>query len=151
MKIAIASDHAGWENKEQLKLWLEQAGHQIEDYGTSSQTSCDYPDFAIQVSHAVANHHAEFGILICGTGIGMSITANKISGIRAAVCVNEEMAKLSREHNNCNVLCLGARLTNIADMKKIAEIWLNTTFEAGRHQKRLDKICALELAEQSKH
>lgn len=144
MKLAIGSDHAGWESKEKLKTWLQQNGHEIYDYGTTSQTSCDYPDYAIQVSNQVANHSVERGILICGTGIGMAITSNKIPGIRAAVCLNEEMAKLSREHNDCNVLCLGSRFTPIVAIQNITQVWLNTPFEGGRHQRRVDKICELE-------
>jgi len=144
MHIAIGSDHAGWEIKEKIKVFLNQQGYVILDYGTSSSESCDYPDFAIAVARSVVAQQANLGILICGTGIGMAITANKIPGIRAAACVTETMAKFSKEHNNCNILCLGARLNTEEEMKNIISAWLKSQFEGGRHERRLNKIDALE-------
>ncbi len=145
MKIAIASDHAGFKVKEKLKKFLTRMGYEIKDFGTFSEESCDYPDFAIKVAEAVVNRKAENGILICGTGIGMSIAANKVKGIRAAVCWNEETAKLSRKHNNANILCLGARMLNIDEIERIVKAWLSTNFEGGRHEKRISKIHAYEI------
>lgn len=144
MKIALGSDHAGWEVKEKIRAFLVQKGYEIIDYGTQSQDSCDYPDFAIAVAQSVSQGTASMGILLCGSGIGMSIAANKVKGIRAALCVNEEMAKLSRLHNNANVLCLGVR-TFPGNWEQIVDIWLNTKFEEGRHQKRIDKIHHIEV------
>ncbi len=144
MKIALGSDHAGWEVKEKICAFLVQKGYEIIDYGTQSQDSCDYPDFAIAVAQSVSQGTASMGILLCGSGIGMSIAANKVKGIRAALCVNEEMAKLSRLHNNANVLCLGVR-TFPGNWEQIVDIWLNTKFEEGRHQKRIDKIHHIEV------
>ncbi|NUM35008.1 MAG: ribose 5-phosphate isomerase B [Candidatus Brocadiae bacterium] len=143
MKIALGSDHAAWQIKDKIKSLLQHKGWDAIDYGTKSGDSCDYPDFAASVSHAVAQGEADLGILLCGSGIGMSIAANKVKGIRAALCVNEEMAKLSRLHNNANILCLGVR-TFPDNWEKIVETWLNTSFEGGRHQNRIDKIHNLE-------
>ena len=147
MKIAIACDHAGLESKERIKSMLESMHYEVKDHGTYNDYSCDYPDFAYKVAKAVANKEAKFGILICGSGIGMSIAANKIKGVRAGVCTSEEAARLSRCHNNCNVLCLGERLLDIAQMDKIVKKWLNTEFEGGRHQRRTNKIAQIEKKE----
>ena len=144
MKIAIGSDHAGFEMKERLKDILKELGHQLQDHGTDSNESCDYPDFAAKVARDVSNGEAERGILICGSGVGMSITANKFCGIRAALCVTEEIAKLSRNHNDSNVLCMGSRILSEDLLKAITKTWLTSDYEGGRHQKRIDKITAFE-------
>lgn len=143
MKIALGSDHAGFEVKEKVKALLKNLGYEALDCGTHSKESCDYPDTAQAVAKSVAAKESERGILICGSGIGMEIAANKVKGIRAALCVNEEMASLSRLHNDANVLCLGAR-TFPDNIDKTVETWLKTPFEGGRHQKRIDKIQKLE-------
>ncbi|MDP2208074.1 MAG: ribose 5-phosphate isomerase B [Bacteroidota bacterium] len=140
MKIAIASDHAGYEYKEKLKTFLKEIGFNSEDMGTYSSESVDYPDYAITLSKKVSSGEFAQGILICGTGIGMSITANKITGVRAAVCESVESAKYSRLHNNANVLCLGARITPIEKAKEIVKVFLETEFEGGRHASRIEKI-----------
>lgn len=140
MKIAIASDHAGFNYKKELSAFLKELGHQVLDFGTFSDESVDYPDYAFPAAEAVAGGIADFGILICGTGIGMSITANKIVGIRAANCTSEEMAEMARRHNNSNVLTLGARITDIDLAKRIVKTFLDTEFEGGRHMIRIEKI-----------
>lgn len=139
-KIFIGSDHAGFQLKENVKVFLEKKKFKINDLGTFSEESCDYPDFAKKVAEKVAKEKNSFGILICGTGIGMSIAANKIKGIRAALVQDEFTAKKAREHNNANVLCLGARVIDSEKAKKILNIFLNTDFEGGRHSKRVEKI-----------
>jgi ribose 5-phosphate isomerase B len=143
MKIALGSDHKGYPYKEKVKRFLQEKGHQAMDFGTFSEESVDYPDFAIKAADAVSRGDAERGILFCWTGIGMCITANKVKGIRASLCLNEEMAMLTRQHNDSNVLALSAKFITEDELLKIVEIWLDTPFEGGRHQKRLDKI-ALE-------
>ena len=140
MKIAIASDHAGFELKANLLEWLKNQNHTITDFGTDSANSCDYPDFAYKASLAVSKGECEFGIIICGSGIGMSIVCNKVKGIRAANCCSEEMSSLSRRHNNANVLNLGARLIDIELAKRITHVFLSTDFEGGRHDLRVNKI-----------
>jgi ribose 5-phosphate isomerase B len=143
MKIALGADHKGYPYKEKVKRFLQEKGHQVLDFGTFSEESVDYPDFALKVAEAVSKGEAERGVLFCWSGIGMSISANKVKGIRAALCLNEEMAKLSRQHNDSNVLSLSAKFIREEELLKIVEVWLNTPFEGGRHQRRLDKI-ALE-------
>lgn len=140
MKIAIASDHAGFKLKKELSSFLKELGHQVLDFGTFSEESVDYPDFAFPAAEAVAGAIADFGILICGTGIGMAITANKIVGIRAANCTSVEMAEMARRHNNANVLTLGARITDPEVAKNIVQVFLDTEFEGGRHMIRIEKI-----------
>lgn len=140
MKIAIASDHAGYEYKEKLKTFLNEIGFDFEDFGTNSADSVDYPDYAIKLSKKISLGEFNQGILICGTGIGMSITANKISGVRAAVCESTEAAKYSRLHNDANVLCLGSRITQLEKAKEILKVFLTTKFEGGRHSNRIEKI-----------
>jgi ribose 5-phosphate isomerase B len=140
MKIAVASDHAGFNYKKELSAYLKELGHQVLDFGTFSEESVDYPDYAFPAAEAVAGGIADFGILICGTGIGMAITANKIVGIRAANCTSTEMAEMARRHNNANVLTLGARITDIEIAKKIIKVFLDTEFEGGRHMIRIEKI-----------
>ena len=144
MKIAIGSDHGGFILKEEIKKWLEEKGYECRDFGTDSINSCDYPDIAVPVAKAVAAGEYERGILVCGTGIGVSITANKVPGIRAALCHDTFSAKASREHNDTNVLTLGERVIGRGLALEIVEVWLNGKFSGGRHQKRLDKIAALE-------
>jgi ribose 5-phosphate isomerase B len=144
MRIAIGSDHAGFELKEEIKKHIEKLGHEYKDFGTFGKESVDYPDFASKVAKAVSKKIYDRGILICGSGIGMSMCANKVPGIRAALCYSIETAKLSRKHNDANVLTLGARLTNPKLAKKIVEVWLQTEFEGGRHKRRVDKIMEME-------
>ncbi len=141
--IALGADHAGFEYKEKIKALLQSMNVPFEDLGTHSLDSTDYPDYAHQVSLAVAAGKAEFGILVCGTGIGMSIVANKHSGIRAANTESVAGAKLARQHNNANILALGARLTPWETAKEIVQAFLATPFEGGRHQRRVDKIHTL--------
>ncbi len=138
MKIALASDHAGFELKEAVKNFL--TGHDVTDFGTDNSDSMDYPDTGFPAAKAVASGECERGILICGSGIGMSIVANKVTGIRAALCQTVQFAELSRKHNNANVLVLSGRFISRYLAKDIVEAWLTTDFEGGRHQKRLDKI-----------
>ncbi|MBN2209874.1 MAG: ribose 5-phosphate isomerase B [Sedimentisphaerales bacterium] len=144
MKIAIACDHRGYEAKELIKSLLQRSGHEVQDFGANESKSSDYPDYAIPASKAVAGQQADRGILICGSGIGMSITANKIRGIRAALCHDELTAQMSRKHNNANILCLPAMLINDPLVTRIVETWLNTEFEGGRHERRVEKMMAAE-------
>jgi len=144
MKISIGSDHAGFELKKTLAEWLSQQGHEINDRGTFSPDSVDYPDFAVSVAKDVSEGASQRGILVCGSGIGVSIAANKVKGIRAANCYNEEIAALSRAHNDTNILTLGARFLNDDLALKITQVWLETRFEGGRHQIRVEKITRLE-------
>lgn len=143
MKIALGSDHAGYLLKEEIKKYLNLKNIPFTDFGTFKIDSSDYPEFAYKVGNAIASEECDHGILICGTGIGMSIVANKIKGIRAAVANNEEGARLSRLHNNANILCLGARILQAKQAIKILDVWINTSFEGGRHQKRTDLITQL--------
>ncbi len=140
MKIAIGSDHAGFEMKLQLLTWLKENNLEYHDFGTYSDESVDYPDYAHVVSSAVENGEYERGILICGTGLGMSITANKHQGIRAALCWQEEIARLSRTHNDANVLCLPGRFMKSEEAVKLLKVFLETGFEGGRHERRVGKI-----------
>lgn len=140
MKISIASDHAGFSLKKDVIHWLKENNYEILDFGTYSEESVDYPDFAIPAAEAVANGESEFGIVICGTGIGVSISANKVAGIRAANCCTVEMSKMSRLHNNANVVAFGARLIDLDMAKSIVKTFLETEFEGGRHIKRVEKI-----------
>lgn len=144
MKIAIGSDHAGLALKEQLRERLTQAGHEVADFGANSPDSTDYPDYAATVTHAVTSGAADRGILVCYTGIGMSITANKVKGIRAALCQSEDQARLTRAHNNANVLALGAKYTPLDLALDIACTFLKTEFEGGRHARRVGKITSIE-------
>ena len=144
MKIAIGSDHAGFALKEQLREILARNGHEVADFGTDSAESTDYPDFAIPVGRAVVDGKADRGILVCSTGVGMSMTANKIAGVRAALAVNEDEVSLTRSHNDANVLTLGAKYTDAATAEALIDVFLNTEFEGGRHARRVDKIRALE-------
>ena len=142
--IAIASDHGGLETKEEIKTFLQSAGHTVADLGTNNSESVDYPDFGIDLSKRVAAGEFENGILVCGTGIGMSIVANKVPGIRAALVGDIFSARMSKEHNNANVLVIGGRVTGKGLAIELVRTWLEAKFEGGRHQKRLDKITDLE-------
>lgn len=140
MTIAIGSDHAGFTYKQELAEFLRLQGHTVEDVGTYSLDSVDYPDFAATVGQSVASKTAEVGVLVCGSGIGVSMTANKVRGVRAANCLTEEMARLARQHNNANVVTLGERLVTLDAAKAIVQAFLTTSFEGGRHEKRVEKI-----------
>lgn len=144
MKVAIASDHAGFAVKESLKPLLESMGYEVADLGATSTDSVDYPDYAAAVAHAVERSEAEQGVLVCGSGTGMAITANKVPGIRAAVAWNAEIARLAREHNNANVLAIGARTTPEGTIPDIVKAWFDTKFAGGRHQERVEKIAQIE-------
>jgi ribose 5-phosphate isomerase B len=144
VKIAIAADHAGYQLKESLKKLLDEMGILYEDFGTSNGQSVDYPDFAKTVAENVASGKFDRGILVCGTGVGMSIAANKVPGIRSAPIVDTDTAKLSREHNDLNVLALGARLLPESRARDIVKTFLETRFEGGRHATRVSKIHAIE-------
>lgn len=144
MRIAVGSDHAGFELKREVLNYLEASGHEAEDFGTRSRESCDYPDFARAVAQAVASGRVELGILICGTGIGMSIAANKVPGVRAALCGEPYSARLAREHNDANVLCLGARVVGPGLAADIVGAFLSGRFAGGRHSRRVEKLRGLE-------
>ena len=144
MRIVVASDHRGFQIKEQIVDLLKRQGHDVEDAGTSSLESVDYPDFAAIVARKVSNQQADRGILICGTGIGMAIAANKFKGVRAAPCTDEVTAEMSRRHNDLNVLCLSADLLSARMVERMVDTWINTEFEAGRHLRRIEKISNLE-------
>lgn len=140
MKIALASDHAGFAEKERLKSLLDDLGVEFEDLGPASDESVDYPDFARKVAERVGAKVVDQGLLVCGSGTGMAITANKVPGVRAAVAWSEEMARLARQHNDANVLAIGARTTPPEDIPKIVRAWFSTEFEGGRHAERVAKI-----------
>jgi ribose 5-phosphate isomerase B len=144
MRVALGADHAGVHLKDSVRSFLESRGIEVQDAGTVDETSVDYPDYAAQVGTAVAGGVADRGILVCGTGLGMAIAANKIDGVRAVPVVDAESARLSREHNDANVLALGARVTAPEAALRIVETFLDTPFAGGRHQRRLDKIAGLE-------
>ncbi|HET9478167.1 MAG TPA: ribose 5-phosphate isomerase B [Pyrinomonadaceae bacterium] len=144
MRIALASDHAGYAEKERLKTVLTELGLDFEDLGPASDASVDYPDYARRVAEQVAQGQVEQGLLVCGSGTGMAMTANKVHGVRAAVAWSEETARLARQHNDANVLALGARTTPSAEIPKIVRAWFSTDFEGGRHAARVAKICEVE-------
>ena len=144
MKIAIASDHAGFDEKERLKPLLNELGIEFEDLGTVSTESVDYPDYARKVAEEVAQGKVDQGLLVCGSGTGMAIAANKVPGVRAAVAWNEEIARLAREHNDANVLALGARTTPMDQLAGIVRAWFGAKFDVGRHQRRVEKIREIE-------
>lgn len=144
MKIVLGSDHAGFRAKEALASALVRLGHRVDDRGPTSDARADYPDFAKIVGRAVAQGGADRGVLVCGTGIGMAIAANKIPGVRAAVVWSEKTAALASAHNGANVLCLSGRLFSSARLARFAKVWLATPFEGGRHRRRINKITALE-------
>ena len=138
--IAIGSDHAGFDYKQEIVDYLESKGMQVKDMGVYENKSSDYPDFAHPVAYAVEKREVSSGILVCGSGNGVAITANKHQGIRAALCWMPEIAKLARLHNNANIICLPSRFVSVEDAKEMVDIFLNTAFEGGRHQARVDKI-----------
>ena len=144
MKIALASDHAGFAEKEKLKPLLNELGIDYSDLGTLSEESVDYPDYAQKVAEQVAEGSVDQGVLVCGSGTGMAITANKVPGVRAAVAWSEETARLARQHNDANVLAIGARTTPQGEIPKIVRTWFDTAFEGGRHAERVKKISAIE-------
>ncbi len=144
MKVAVASDHRGFRAKEEIKQFLEKAGYSVVDFGTDGTASCDYPDMTITGACAIAAGEADLGIFLCGTGIGTSIAANKVPGIRAALCHDELTAGLSRRHNNANVLCLPADLLGEELIRRVVDVWLGAEYEAGRHDRRLEKIAKYE-------
>lgn len=146
MKLALGADHAGYLLKDRIRQYVTARGHQVIDEGTNSSDSVDYPDYAAKVAEDVAAGRAERGILVCGSGIGMAIAANKIPGIRAANICDEYQAQLSREHNDLNVITLGARILNENDAAHIVQIWLDTPFSGGRHSGRLEKLLEIEKA-----
>ncbi len=151
MKIAIASDHAGYEEKERLKPLLNELGIPFEDLGTVSPESVDYPDYARKVAEEVAAHNVDQGVLVCGSGTGMAIAANKVPGVRAAVAWNEDIARLAREHNDANVLSLAARFTPYDELVKIVRVWFAAKFDGGRHARRVEKIREIEQEELAHH
>lgn len=144
MKVAIGADHAGFEGKEKIKKTLDELGIAYLDVGTYSTESVDYPDFGQKVGETVASGEAEQGIVVCGSGIGIAIAANKVHGIRAAQAWNEETARLARQHNDANVLSIGARVLAETDIPNIVKAWFDAEFEGGRHQGRVEKISNLE-------
>ena len=144
MKIAFACDHGGFEVKDDVLKFLASKGYEVIDFGTNSSDSCDYPDYAVPCCNAVTNGEAKFGILICGTGIGMSICANKIKGIRCAHVTDIFSAEMTRRHNDTNVIALGARITSKEDIISFIDMFLTTPFDGGRHETRVNKINSLE-------
>ena len=146
MRISIASDHAGFEQKQELAAYLTSCGHDVVDRGPASDDRVDYPDFAALVAHDVADGSAEYGVLVCGTGIGMAVAANKIHGIRAVNVINTQFAELAREHNNANVVTLSGRFVELDENKRILDTFLSTAVGGGRHAGRVEKIMALETA-----
>lgn len=147
MKIAIGNDHTAVELKNHIKEYLENKGYDVTDFGTSSEERTDYPIYGYKVACSVANKEFDFGILICGTGIGISLAANKVKGIRAAVCSEPYSARLTRAHNNANIIAFGARVVGPSMAEMIVEEFLTTEYEGGRHQKRIDMISAIENGE----
>jgi ribose 5-phosphate isomerase B len=140
MKISIASDHAGFKYKQLIKKYLEENGFIVVDHGTFSSDSVDYPDFIKLAAKDISDHSSDFGIGVCGTGIGVSMVANKFKGVRAALVTDETMARLSRSHNDSNFLALGERISDPEKIIKILDVWLNTKFDGGRHERRVNKI-----------
>ena len=145
MKLAIGGDHAGFEYKARLINYLKVGGHEVTDFGTDSTQSVDYPDYVHPLSESVSNEACERGILICGSGNGVAITANKHPKIRAGLCWNNELATLSRQHNDANVICIPARFISYELVQSMVDTFLNTSFEKGRHQRRVDKITRFNL------
>ena len=144
MKIAIGSDHGGLDLKESVKAFLIEQGHEAVDFGTATHDSCDYPVYGQRVGEAVSSGACDRGIAICGTGLGISMAVNKVPGIRGALCTNEFMAEMSREHNDANVLVLGARVLGEGLALRIVKVWLETEFAGDRHQRRIDQIHEIE-------
>ncbi|HEX2662389.1 MAG TPA: ribose 5-phosphate isomerase B [Candidatus Acidoferrum sp.] len=148
-RIAIGSDHAGFSVKETIRTYLESAGYAVSDLGTSSEQSVDYPDYGQAVGQRVVSRQADFGIAVCGTGIGISIAANKVPGVRAALAHDLNTARLAREHNDANVLALGGRVVTGEAAIEMVHVFLTTAYLGGRHQRRLDKIAAIEKEERA--
>lgn len=144
MKIGIGNDHVALEMKKEIKVFLEEMGHEVTDFGTDSAERCDYPVYGEAVANAVAAGEVDCGVLICGTGVGISLAANKVNGIRACVCSEPYSARLSKCHNNTNIIAFGARVVGIETAKMIVEEWLKASYEGGRHQRRLDMIAEIE-------
>jgi ribose 5-phosphate isomerase B len=144
MRISLGADHRGFELKEKIKEYLKGLGHEVTDFGTDSTESVDYPDFGFRVAESVAKGQSDFGFTFCWTGNGMNMVANKVKGVRSALCLNEELARLTRAHNNANVLALASKFVSEEQGKKIVDVWLATEFEGGRHKPRIDKIVAFE-------
>jgi ribose 5-phosphate isomerase B len=144
MNVAVANDHRGIEAKEQIKAIVSELGHTCLDLGTNSDTPVDYPDLAYLAAKSVADKKSDRAILVCGTGIGMCIAANKVHGVRAALCYDELNARISRQHNDSNILCLSGDLLGSQVLRKMVEVWLSTEFSGGRHQRRVNKIAAIE-------
>jgi ribose 5-phosphate isomerase B len=144
MKIVVAADHVGFDLKEKVREYLKSQGLEVADYGTSNAEPVDYPDFAEKVAVQVAAKQADYGVLVCGTGIGMMLAANKVPGIRAVAANDTISARMAREHNNANVLTMGARLIDAAIMRQIVDTWLSTPFAGGRHARRLQEIEAID-------
>ena len=143
-KISISSDHGGFDLKEDISLFLDQLGYEIKDFGPNNSDAVDYPDYAITLATHISNNIDARGIVICGTGVGMSIVVNRFPGIRGALCSDIYTAKLSREHNDSNLLIMGGRVIGFGLAREIVKVWLSTPFEGGRHKKRLDKITQFE-------
>ncbi|MGN0055833.1 MAG: ribose 5-phosphate isomerase B [Atopobiaceae bacterium] len=146
MRIAIASDHAGFDQKAPMKEYLESLGHEVDDLGPESAQRCDYPDYAVKVARAVSEGKADRGVLICGTGLGMALAADKVPGVRATPIQSVQFAELFREHNNGNVICLSGRFVDLELNKQIVKTFLETEFAGGRHEARVQKIMALDHA-----
>lgn len=144
MKIAVGCDHGGLEHKNAIAEHLKSEGFEVEDFGIYENKSVDYPEIALKVANSIKNGENELGILVCGTGIGMSLAANKVNGIRAAACSEHFSAKYTRLHNNSNILCLGGRVIGIGTALELCDIFVNTEFEGGRHQRRIDMITEIE-------
>lgn len=144
MKVAIASDHAGFKAKGEIAEYLKSKGYEVADFGTYSEESCDYPDFGQKAGKAVACGECDRGVVICGTGVGISIAANKVKGVRCALTNDERCAELSRRHNDANVMAMGARMISVEEMKKMVDVFFSTDFEGGRHTRRVAKITAIE-------
>lgn len=142
--VAVGSDHAGFALKESVRGYLEAKGFSVDDCGVHSPESADYPDYAERVASRVARNEVQTGVVICGTGLGVSIAANKVAGIRAAVCNNTLLARFARAHNNANVLAMGGRIVDEAEARRIIDTWFSTPFEGGRHEERVEKITAIE-------
>ena len=147
MKIAIGNDHTAVEMKNHIQQYLEEKGHEVINFGTDSHDRCDYPVYGKKVAEAIVNGECERGILICGTGIGISLAANKVKGIRAAVCSESYSARLTRQHNDANIIAFGARVVGEATAEMIVDEFINTDYEGGRHQRRVDMITAIEQGE----
>jgi ribose 5-phosphate isomerase B len=151
MRISIGADHRGYQLKDKLIPWLKAEGYEVTDEGAATTDSVDYPDYAAKVAEKVAHGEADRGVLVCATGVGMCITANKVHGVRATTCADEDVARLSRQHNDVNVLCLSGDRLDEPAARRILDIWLETEFEGGRHARRVEKIADLEVRECQQH